>query len=133
MLLVLAPLVSLSLAGQEHGRTIPLAEEQIDRLNELKAKVDEFITAARDFLKDRTRESVLETKSFSFFKGLRDWWDKDHISICNRSLPLGLFGVALALCSLAGDPGTTAIVVSGAVAGGQPVADALKAALGKKD
>jgi len=26
MLLVLAPLASLSLAGQEHGRTIPLAE-----------------------------------------------------------------------------------------------------------
>jgi hypothetical protein len=27
MLLVLAPLLSLSLAGQEHGRTIPLPED----------------------------------------------------------------------------------------------------------
>src|SRR2546423_15598733 len=32
MLLVLAPLASLSLAGQEHGRTIPLADEQTKAL-----------------------------------------------------------------------------------------------------
>jgi hypothetical protein len=29
MLLVLAPLASLSLAGQEHGRTIPLADSVV--------------------------------------------------------------------------------------------------------
>ncbi|CUT13590.1 hypothetical protein BF49_4670 [Bradyrhizobium sp.] len=28
MLLVLTPLASLSLAGQEHGRTIPLADDR---------------------------------------------------------------------------------------------------------
>jgi hypothetical protein len=36
MLLVLAPLASLSLAGQEHGRTIPLAD--IDKVQEFCAK-----------------------------------------------------------------------------------------------
>ena len=34
VLLVLAPLASLSLAGQEHGRTIPLAETERHCLHE---------------------------------------------------------------------------------------------------
>jgi hypothetical protein len=41
MLLVLAPLASLSLAGQEHGRTIPLADIAVIHRNDIRQRLNQ--------------------------------------------------------------------------------------------
>jgi hypothetical protein len=47
LLLVLAPLASLSLAGQEHGRTIPLADIDLHKATLLSHQISFFLNTVR--------------------------------------------------------------------------------------
>jgi hypothetical protein len=63
----------------------------------------------------------------TFVQGIQNWWEKGHEKICNKALDAAIFISCLSVCSLIGCGGATAVVVSGAIAGGKPVVDALKA------
>ncbi len=64
-------------------------------------------------------------------RGLQDWWNKNHERICDLAFGVGLFTLSITLCSLAGVKGTAMAVIAGVLAGGKPLADALKG-FGKK-
>ena len=76
---------------------------------------------------DAAGETVL-----SFARGLRDWWDKYHVDICNKAFNAALFLGAVGICKLCGADGDLAVVISGVVTQGDEVIDALKAAADKK-
>ena len=40
---------------------------------------------------------------------------------------MGMFATAVTICSLAGAPGTMGVAIAGAMVGGKPVTDAIKA------
>jgi len=74
-------------------------------------------------------EVVRTSKSFS--DGVRKWWNSSHEKILDKAYDMGLFALAVGVCSLAGSGGQMAVAVSAALVGGKPVADALKG-IGKK-
>ena len=65
--------------------------------------------------------------TISLQAGIYHWWDECHVQICNKSLDLACFMAAIGTCVLAGAGGPLAAVVAGALIGGKPVVEALKA------
>jgi hypothetical protein len=49
------------------------------------------------------------------------------VQICDKSFDMGLFGVGIAICTLAGAGGVLAVAVPGTLVGGKSVADVVKA------
>jgi hypothetical protein len=73
--------------------------------------------------KDRTVDKVAN----KFVQHVQNWWEKDHEQICGKAYNAAVFISCLSVCSLVGCGGATAVAVSGAIAGGKTVVDALKA------
>jgi hypothetical protein len=63
----------------------------------------------------------------SLMKGVADWWEKDHVRICNSAFDFGLFLSFMHVCSMSGAGGNVAAIISGALVGRKPVIDAIKA------
>jgi hypothetical protein len=101
--------------------------QTIADLEDLKCRVEAFLSATSQFAAKKAKEaSVVETTT-SFAAGIQDWWAKDHVQICRQSALMTLFGIGVATCSLAGAGGAWAVGISGALVGGKPVVDAIKA------
>jgi hypothetical protein len=75
-----------------------------------------------------TADDKTVTKATGTFSDcVRKWWNKRHDEICTKACDASLFVSCVGLCSLVGCGGATAVAVSGALIGGKPVVDALKA------
>jgi hypothetical protein len=89
------------------------------------ATVRELIAKLRGASIDPVDTGRKETAAAkSLIECLRDFWQEDHVNILRSTFKIGMFASCLALCSLANP---TAVIVSGALAGGKEVADVLKA------
>jgi hypothetical protein len=76
-----------------------------------------------------TNEKPIVESTLSLAAGIRNWWTKDHLSICKTAMNIGLFTGGLTVCALAGALGVSdaSIVTVGALVGGKNVVDALNA------
>jgi hypothetical protein len=90
----------------------------------LKRLVEAFLAA-----QEKTDEKPLVESTLSLAAGFRNWWFKDHESICKKAMNIGLFTGGLTVCALAGALGVSdaSIVTVGVLVGGKDVVGALGA------
>ncbi len=90
----------------------------------LKRLVEAFLAAQKE-----TDEKPVVESTLSLAAGIRNWWTKDHLSICKTAMNISLFTGGLSVCALAGALGVSdaSIVTVGALVGGKNVVDALNA------
>jgi hypothetical protein len=72
-------------------------------------------------------EQKAKNAAKSFWQCVHDWWNERHVEICSRVFDAGLFVSCVAVCSLVGSGGPVTVAVTGALIGGKPVIEALKA------
>jgi hypothetical protein len=89
---------------------------------DLKLRVESFLAAS-----SLPNEAFVVATTLSLADGLRNWWTKDHLSICNKTLNIGLFAAGLGICGLAGALGTASVVTVGTLVGGKDIPSALEA------
>jgi hypothetical protein len=75
----------------------------------------------------RGDEKAVTKATSTFSECVRKWWNKRYDDICTKAWDASLFVSCVSICSLTGCGGATAVAVSGALVGGKPVIDALKA------
>jgi hypothetical protein len=88
----------------------------------LKRLVEEFLAA-----QTKTEEKPVVESTLSLVAGIRDWWTKDHVSICQKVMNISLFTGGLTVCALAGVLSDASVVTVGALVGGRDVVGALTA------
>jgi hypothetical protein len=106
--------------------SIAKCDEAIALFDGLKQQLESIRTTTVE-LEQPKGESKAAKAALSFMQGVRNWWNKKHVDICNKTFDAGLFLSCAALCSHIGASGDSAVVVSGAVVAGKPVVEALKA------
>jgi hypothetical protein len=89
---------------------------------DLKRRVEEFLAAS-----STNDDAPVVTTTLSLADGLRSWWTKDHLSICNKALNISLLAGGLGICGLAGAFGTASVVTVGTLIAGKDIPAALEA------
>jgi len=102
-------------------------DESIARYESVRRELENLGNAAVGLDGQGASKENAENAAMSFGRCVRDWWDKRHKEICSKAFDAGLFVSCVAICSLAGSGGELAVAVSGALIGGKPVIEALKA------
>jgi hypothetical protein len=98
-----------------------------EQLEDLKRGVEAFLGATSKFATaKKTKEELVVETTTSFATGIGNWWSKRHVQICDRSFEMGLFGIGVTICLLAGTGGILAAAIPGAMVGGKPVVDVIK-------
>jgi hypothetical protein len=96
---------------------------------DLKSRVEAFLARASQFAEKKTTESAVVAATTSFADGIGNFWSKHHVQICSKAYDMGLFGIGVAISSLAGNP--LAIAIPGVIVGGKPVLEAIKSICSK--
>ncbi|MBR0797635.1 hypothetical protein JQ615_19810 [Bradyrhizobium jicamae] len=99
------------------------SNSEIDNFYDLKRQVEEFLAANA-----RRDETPIANATLSIADGLRRFWTEKHVSICDRTLDMTLFGAGLAFCGVAGVLVVPTALTVGAIVGGKNVVETLKAA-----
>jgi hypothetical protein len=137
--LTIAALVSLiddkilSVKGERPNSDDAIADRDA-RLSELERLRGQVLRleASTESVQQGSKQGERSSQAVATFSGgTKSWWAKNHERICDTGYGVGLFTTALTICSLAGVHGNVVTVVAGVLAGGKPIADALKG-LGKK-
>lgn len=126
LLLLEEKIASLKDERPNEPEAIARRDEAVMLYEGLKQQLEAIRTTAVE-LEQPKGESKAAQSAVSFTQGVRNWWNKKHVDICNHTFEAGLFLSCAALCSLMGAGGPLAVVVSGAVVKGKPVVEALKA------
>jgi hypothetical protein len=101
------------------------------QFEDMRRLVDEFLTASVS-----DDEAPVVSATLSLAEGIRRWWTRDHLSICNRVLNISLFAGGLAICEMAGALGPVSVPIVATLIGGRDVASALESCvklLAKRD
>jgi hypothetical protein len=101
--------------------------QEIAVYEDLKRRIEAFLAAASGVSAQHPLESTVVDTTTSFAAGIGDWWSKRHVQICDGAFGMGLFGIGVTICSLAGAGGLLAAAIPGAMIGGKPVVDVVKA------
>ncbi len=101
-------------------------DEQLADYESLRKQLAEFRAAVELFVGGSGKEGVAVKTARTFAAGVGSWWNRNHYRICERAFEMGLFLSAVGICSIVGVGGPTSVIISGALAGGKPVVDALK-------
>jgi hypothetical protein len=114
-----------------------LIDERLDSLRQKRDNTDEAydaMAAYEDlkqrievFLAAKTKETSVVATTISFATGISNWWSKRHVQICDKALDMGLFGTGVTICLLGGTGGFLAGAIPGAMVGGKPVVEVIKA------
>ena len=107
----------------ETVRAERLNSEDAAVFENLKLEIETFLAANA-----ASNEASIVTATSQIAKGLRAYWDKEHIGICGKAVNLSLFAAGLSFCALAGAFGAAGVVTVGVLIGGKDVTEALKAA-----
>jgi hypothetical protein len=110
-----------------------LATAQIADYEDLKQRIKRFL---QEFSARTSNESKIVEATTSFADGVRNWWNRDHVSICTKAFDRISFGAALGVCLLAGAGGQLSVIAATSLVVGKPFTEALsawaKAFAGKK-
>jgi hypothetical protein len=105
--------------------------EEIAEYEDLKQKVEAFIGAAASFSAGEIREIELVERGNSVYVGIEEWWAKHHVEICDSASVMSLFLFGVLTSVAAGVNANLAAAIAGAMTGGKPVIDAIKAYFGQ--
>ena len=109
----------------DRGRNDKKAQaEEIAHYERLKQDVEALRKVT---LNEKASAKTVEKAANKFVQRIQDWWEKDYEKICNKAFDIGLFTLSVGICSLVDSGGPIAVAVSGALIGGKPIIDALKA------
>jgi hypothetical protein len=122
----------LAALHQEHDRLnsvdgIATTASQIAEYEGLRRRIEDFLEANAQFLSGSGDENQIVEATTSFAQGVRNWWDREHVSICSKAFDRISFGAALGVCSLAGAGGPLSAVAAGSLVVGKPFAECLTA------
>lgn len=98
------------------------SNSEIDEFDDLKRRVEEFLAA-----NSKRDEAPIADATLSIADGLRRFWTEKHVSICEKTLDMTLFGAGLAFCGIAGVLAVPTALTVGAIVGGKNVVEAIKA------
>jgi hypothetical protein len=126
LLLLDEKIASLKDERPNETEAIARRDETIALYESLKQQV-EAVRVTTVELEHPKGETKATNATASFIRGVRNWWNKKHVEICNKSFDAGLFVSCVGLCSLAGCGGQLAVLVSGVLVAGRPVVEALRA------
>jgi hypothetical protein len=104
------------------------SSESVEDYERLRQRVQDFIDSKAGFVAARTSDAAVKRAAKVFARTLSDWWAK-HGDTASSMI---VFGFGVGICKLAGAGGDITVAVSGALAGGKPVADMLAALLNRK-
>ena len=94
---------------------------------DLKQRIEAFLDRASQFADKKVAEASVVQATTSLADGISNYWSKYHVEICKSAFDMGLFGVGVGICSLAGASGALAVIIPGVIAGGKPVLEAITA------
>ncbi|MDA9520023.1 hypothetical protein XI06_06520 [Bradyrhizobium sp. CCBAU 11434] len=103
----------------------------ISEYERMRAELERIQVMVNAFKKGEQKEAKVVKSVKTFAEGVQGWWTKKHDEILAKTFDMGLFTTALGICSMAGAGGKFGVVVSAALVGGKPVAQALKGLLPK--
>lgn len=98
------------------------SNSEVDEFYGLKRRVEEFLAANA-----KRDEAPIAEATLSVADGLRRFWTEKHVSICEKTLDMTLFGAGLAFCGVAGVLTVPTALTVGALVGGKHVVEVLKA------
>jgi len=112
--------------------SIAQANDALAELVELRVKVVSLVEVIAQFRNGTAKEAEMVRTVRTFSDGVQTWWSKGHDAILASGFGVALFTTAISIASLSGVAvhGRTATVITGLLAGGKPLVDALKG-LGK--
>jgi hypothetical protein len=113
--------------GRNDPDTIAATDGAIVRYETIRRDIEAIGTIASDVKRGKAEEKTIAKVTTTFAQGVRNWWYKEHVQICSKTFDAALFVSCVSLCSLVGCGGTAAVAVSGALVGGRPVIEALRA------
>jgi hypothetical protein len=73
------------------------SNSEITEFADLKHRVGEFLGA-----NEKGAETPIVNTTLSIADGLRRFWTEKHVSICEKTLNVALFGAGLSFCAAAG-------------------------------
>lgn len=107
-------------------------DSEIADCKDLRCRVQAFLGVAAQFPTQKVEEKVVVSATTSVAQGIGDRWSKKHVQICDQTFQVGLFGIGVAMCSLAGAGGMLSVAVPGVIADGKPVLAAIRACTRQK-
>jgi hypothetical protein len=115
---------------KEYRPNLPQAiaerDEEIQVLTRMRVELESILDLPEGIKKGIVKESDASRSVKTFADGVRDYWNKQRISICDKAYNAGLFASMVLVCSLAGASSNWTLAVSAAMVGGKPVMDGLK-------
>src|SRR6266446_2397611 len=122
-----------SLRDERRNDRDALAEE-LAHYESVRRDLEALRDVAIEVKRGKADDKAVIKATTTFSEGIRNWWNKKHEEICAkaydaafRTYDAALFVSCVGLCSLLGCEGPITVAVSGALIGGKPVIDALKA------
>lgn len=107
-------------------------DERISDYERMRTELDVIRKLTVQFRKGEVSEKKAVQAFTTFADGVRATWNKHHAQIVLKTYDMGLFATSVGICSLAGAGGKMSVLVSAALVGGKPVAQALKGLLPKR-
>jgi hypothetical protein len=107
-------------------------EANVSEYERMRAELERIQTIVEAFTKGQEKEAKVVKSVKAFAAGVQAWWDKKHAEIVTKTFDMGLFATSVGICSMAGAGGKMSVLVSAALVGGKPVAQALKGLIPKK-
>jgi hypothetical protein len=104
------------------------ARAELEQYRYVKRELEKFRLTNLDFAAGKVPEEAAIEASFSFSDGIRGWWKKYHAEICNTAFSASVFLSCIGICHLTGTEPNLGAVISGVIAKGKPITDALKSA-----
>src|SRR5947207_1145161 len=101
-----------------------IAAAQIADYEDLKQRIKRFL---QEFSARTSDEGKIVEATTSFADGVRNWWSRDHVSICNKAFDRISFGAALGVCLLAGAGGQLSVIAATSLVVGKPFTEVLSA------
>lgn len=101
-----------------------LTAAQIADYEDLKQRIERFL---QEFSARTSDEGKIVEATTAFADGVRNWWNRDQVSICNKAFDRISFGAALGVCLLAGAGGELSVIAATSLVVGKPFTEALNA------
>jgi hypothetical protein len=104
------------------------ARAELEQYRYVKQELDKFRDATIGLVAGKLPEETAVEASLSFSQGIRNWWNKNHVGICNTTFSASIFISCLGICHLSGTDPNLGAVIAGVLAKGKSITDALKGA-----
>ncbi|TWI71978.1 hypothetical protein IQ16_02652 [Bradyrhizobium huanghuaihaiense] len=105
-------------------------DDEVQKLTELKRQLEVLRTHPEALKQGSIKEKEVASSVKSFSQGVAEYWTSHYNEICDKAFTFGLFSSLMVVGNLSGAVPEVALGLSGTMAYGKPVVDALKAMKG---